>query len=159
MQSGSYKSLKVMVKVLLITMHERLGSVLVLHLLIGFSLMAIILFKLRFVPDDEAEDIREILDENAIDYYETSAGILGFSMPALWLKDESQLDKARQLIDDYQQQRQIRSQQEYTKQKQEGTARSFIDIFKESPLRYMGYLLTIALIVYFTVILFIRLGK
>ena len=121
--------------------------------------MATLLFKLRFVPDDEAQDIRELLEEHNIDYYETSAGILGISMPALWLKDDSQLETARSLIDDYQQQRQHRASEEYEKQKQNGNARTVIDMFKEDPLRYMGYLLAIALVIYFTVILFIRLGK
>ena len=120
--------------------------------------MATLLFKLRFVPDDEAQDIRELLDEHNISYYETTAGILGISMPALWLKDDSQLERARALIDNYQQQRQYHASEEYKKQKQDGTARTVIDMFKDDPLRYIGYVLAIAFIIYFTVILFIRFG-
>ncbi|MGD9386435.1 MAG: DUF6164 family protein [Thioalkalispiraceae bacterium] len=120
--------------------------------------MAVIIFKLRFVPEDEAQDVRELLSENKIDYYETSAGIFGISMPALWLKDESQLEKARELIEEYQQVRQSRAQKEYQQQKQTGSARTLLDIFKEDPMRFIGYLLAIALVIYFTVFLFMALS-
>ena len=121
--------------------------------------MAVILFKLRNVPEDEAQDIRDILEQHDIDYYETSAGIFGFSMPAIWLKDESQLETASCLIEDYQQQRLLHAHEEYARQQLDGKARTIFDIFKEAPLRYIGYILTIALVVYFTVILFIQLGN
>jgi hypothetical protein len=121
-------------------------------------MMAVIIFKLRFVPEDEAQDVRELLSENKIDYYETSAGIFGISMPALWLKDVSQLEKARELIEEYQQVRQSRAQKEYQQQKQTGSARTLLDIFKEDPMRFIGYLLAIALVIYFTVFLFMALS-
>ena len=77
--------------------------------------MAVLIFKLRYVPDDEAQEIRELLSENDIDFYETSPGILGFSMPGLWLKNEDQAAKARQLIEEYQQLRQKKAREEYPK--------------------------------------------
>jgi hypothetical protein len=125
---------------------------------IGYN-VSVLLFKLRFVPDDEVQDIRELLSENAIDYYETGAGILGFAMPAIWLRDESQLEYARKLIDDYQEQRATRARTEYNNRKLEGTNKTIIDLFKESPTRYLGYLLAIIFILYFTVILFFNLGN
>lgn len=121
--------------------------------------MATLLFKLRFVPEDEAQDVRELLAENEIDFYETTAGILGISMPALWLRDDSQFEKARSLIDDYQRQRQIQVRDEYDRQKLDGTNRSMIDIFRENPARFLGYTLVILLLVYFSVALFFNLGK
>jgi hypothetical protein len=45
------------------------------------------------VPDDEAHEIRELLIDNDIDFYETSVGVFGISMPGLWLKNEEQLQK------------------------------------------------------------------
>ena len=115
--------------------------------------MAKLLFKLRFVPEDEAQDIRELLSENGIDYYETSAGILGISMPALWLKDDSQLEAARSLIDQYQEQRLQRARQENQQ------PRSMIDLFRENPPRFIGYIVAILLLVYFTVVIFFNLGR
>jgi len=119
--------------------------------------MSILLFDLRFVPDDEAQDIRDLLNENEIDFYETSAGIMGLSMPGIWLKDETPLIKARALIDDYQIQRQERARDEYQRQLDSGLSRSIIDIFKEAPLRFIGYLLTIAIVIYISVVLFFNL--
>lgn len=51
--------------------------------------MSKLLFKLRGVPDDEADEIRALLAEKQIEYYETSAGNWGISLPALWLQDDS----------------------------------------------------------------------
>ena len=121
--------------------------------------MAVLLFKLRFVPDDEAQDIRDLLANNEIDYYETSAGILGFSMPAIWLRNKSQLNQARQLIDDYQEQRTTQARTEYNDQKSSGTNKTTLDLLKENPARFFGYVFAILFIIYFTVVLFFNLGK
>lgn len=115
--------------------------------------MAVLIFKLNYVPDDEAQDIRELLSENHIDFYETSAGILGFSMPGLWLKNEDQEEKARQLIDAYQQLRRNRVREAY-----QSRQRTVMDMFKESPVRYIGIILAIALIGYFMITAFLTLG-
>ena len=114
--------------------------------------MAVLIFKLRYVPDDEAQDVRELLERNDIDYYETSAGILGFSMPAIWLKNDEQAEKARQLIEEYQESRLNRVREEYR-----SNNRTIVQIFKEDPVRYIGIILVIILICYFTVFLFINL--
>ena len=75
--------------------------------------MAVLIFNLRHVPDDEAQDVRELLLDNNIEFYETSAGILGMSVPGLWVVNEEQVEEARHLIDEYQQLRQKRVREEY----------------------------------------------
>ena len=92
--------------------------------------MPVKLFSLRGVPEDEAEDIRQLLRNNDVDYYETPAGNWGISMPALWLRDESQLTTAKSLVDDYQQQRLQNARADYEQQKREGTHRTFFDEIK-----------------------------
>lgn len=94
--------------------------------------------------------MRVLLSDNGIDFYETSAGVFGISMPGLWLKDEHQLEKARQLIDEYQQLRQAKARQEY----EQGTPRTFMDMFKEAPARYISFILAIILICYFMIFAF-----
>ena len=121
--------------------------------------MAKMLFKLRFVPEDEAQDIRNLLNENEIDYYETSAGVMGISLPAIWLKNDAQLESARQLIDDYQERRAQNAREDFEKQKKDGTNKSIIDLFKQSPGQFIGYLLAIIAIIYFSVVLFFNLGS
>lgn len=114
--------------------------------------MAILIFRLKNVPEDEAQDIRDLLDENDIDYYETPAGILGFSMPGIWLKNEDQAERASLLIDEYQQQLQSRVRKEYEMNK-----RTVMHMLKEDPLRYFGSILAIFFICYFMVYLFFNL--
>ncbi len=116
--------------------------------------MAVLIFKLRSVPEDEAHEVRELLSDNDIDFYETTAGVFSISMPGLWLKNEDQLQKARQLIDDYQQVRQNKAQEEYNLRQRQGTARTFMDMFKENPAHYISYILAIILICYFMIFLF-----
>ena len=64
--------------------------------------MSKLLFKLRNVPDDEALEVRELLELNDIDYFETTPGNWGISMPGLWLHDADDFPRARALLDDYQ---------------------------------------------------------
>ncbi|MDT8397738.1 MAG: DUF6164 family protein [Pseudomonadales bacterium] len=105
--------------------------------------MTIQLLKLRDVPDDEQLDIRALLDEHGIDYYETSAGNWGISMPALWLKDASQFQQARALLDAYAQQRLHTAKEEYQHLQDSGKARTLLDIVRENPLRFIVYMLII----------------
>ena len=120
--------------------------------------MAKQLFILRGVPDDEADEIRALLTEQQIDFYETPAGSWGMSMPAFWVKDESQFDQAKQLLEEYQQQRQQQARAEYQSLKQQGLHRTVFDLFKEQPLRYLLYLLFAAVLIYISVNPFLKLG-
>lgn len=121
--------------------------------------MAIQLVRLRGVPEDEAEEIRELLTEKAIDYYETPAGNWGISMPALWLNDESQLDCANALLQDYQQQRLLNARKNYEQQKQTGHHKTLLDAYKENPIRFAVYLILGSALVYFSIKPFIALGQ
>ena len=73
--------------------------------------MAVRIFDLRGVPDDEAEDVRQLLSRYAIEYYETPAGRWGISSPGLWILDNTQAKCSRELIARYQQDRAMRARQ------------------------------------------------
>ena len=73
-------------------------------------------------------------------------------MPALWLKGHEQQDKARQLIEDYQQWRQNKVREEYRLNR-----RTIGDMFKENPVRYISYIVVIVFLCYFMVFLFLTL--
>lgn len=60
--------------------------------------MSTLVFRLKYVPDEEADEIRQLLAENDIAFYETTAGRWQISMAGLWVKDKEQAIKARQLI-------------------------------------------------------------
>ena len=116
-----------------------------------------LLFKLRNVPDDEAEEVRLLLTEHHIDFYETSAGNWGISMPALWLKTDEKLVYAQQLLQRYQQDRVQRVREEYQQQKQVGKQRTLWDEFQENPLRLIIYIVISAVLIYLPIKLFLAL--
>ena len=68
--------------------------------------MAVLIFRLNGVSDEEAQDVRDLLSDNALESYETSAGRWGLSVAGLWLVDENNTVRARELIDAYQLERQ-----------------------------------------------------
>jgi hypothetical protein len=117
-----------------------------------------LLFSLRNVPEDEAYEVRELLSEYEISFYETSAGNWGVSMPGLWLRDDLDLPKAQQLLDEYQQQRQITQRQLYLQRKQTGQTKSFLTVWREKPLLMLGYFAVIALVIYVSAKLLLELG-
>lgn len=117
-----------------------------------------ILFRLSGVPDDEADDVRMLLTDNAIDFYETSAGNWGVSMPAIWLRDAGDYARARSLLDEYQVERTIRMRAEYERLKREGKQKTLIDAVMEKPLLFLVNLLVAALVVYLSVRLVVDIG-
>ncbi|GAB4266688.1 MAG: DUF6164 family protein [Methylomicrobium sp.] len=117
-----------------------------------------LLFSLRGVPDDEAEDIRDLLEKNAIDFYETSAGNWGISMPALWLRDRTQLTEAQQLINRYQLNRAATQRARYEQLKKQGKAPTLWGTIKKAPSRYFVYLSGVALIIYVSIKLVFEFG-
>jgi len=121
--------------------------------------MGVLLFRLRHVPDDEADDIRALLSDNGIDFYETSAGSWGISLPAIWLHDEAQLDKAKVLIDAYQQQRRKNARTQYEQLRQKGKHRTIWTKMQEAPLQSIIYLAAVLIILYLTIMPFMRIFR
>jgi hypothetical protein len=121
--------------------------------------MAKILFRLNGVSDDEANDVRELLANHAIDFYETSPGNWGVSMPAIWLRDDSQFQKARALLDTYQSERTVRIQAEYERLGREGKHKTFIDAVGQNPVGFMVHLALAVLVIYLSVRLVLDLAR
>jgi hypothetical protein len=121
--------------------------------------MAVLLFKLNGVPQDEADEIRALLDEHAIDYYETEQGNWGISLAAIWLRDAEQKERATALIDRYQEERFARAREEYEARKQAGEVETWLGRALRQPLRFVFYLLAILAILYLSIMPFIRLAE
>ncbi len=120
--------------------------------------MTILLFSLRGVPNDEADEVRELLAEQDIDFYETPAGNWGASMPALWLRNDAELAKAQSLLSVYQQQRTITQRELYLQSKQAGQHRTLWRAFRANPLMYVVYFVAIGLVIYASVRLLFEFG-
>ena len=120
--------------------------------------MPVLLFPLRHVPEDEADEVRELLRSGGIYYYETPASVFGVSGGAIWLRDDSQLESARQLLDDYQAQRLASQRQHVEELHRQGKHRTMAHVFRENPLRFVVYVAVIAAVLYLSLKPFFALG-
>lgn len=107
--------------------------------------MPLLLLNLRNVPEDEADEVRALLDEHHIDYYETRPSLWGVSGGGLWLPDDRQEDEARKRLAAYQAARGERVRRERELAISEGRAPSAWAAFRENPLRALATLLGIVL--------------
>lgn len=119
--------------------------------------MATLLFKLTNVPDDEAQDIRTLLGENDIRFYETDAGFWRVGLDAIWLPDNSQFDQARDLIRTYQSERSAQQQQTYAELVEQGQAPGVWQKFRTQPIRFIGLVVAILFVLGLTLIPFLML--
>lgn len=108
--------------------------------------MAILLFKLNNVTLDEAEDIRAILNDQQLDYYETSAGRWGIGVAAIWLINNDDINAANALIHAYQIDRGVKIRHEYEDLKTHDQLESIFDRIKQHPLLFLLTLVMISLI-------------
>ncbi len=108
--------------------------------------MAILLFKLNNVTLDEAEDIRELLNDQQLDYYETSAGRWGIGVAAIWLVNNHDINAARALINAYQIERGEQIRHEHEDLKTQHQLESSFDRLKQHPLLFLLTLVMISLI-------------
>jgi len=120
--------------------------------------MAKILFRLRQVPDEEADEVRDLLDQHAIDWYETAAGKFLISFPAIWLRDESQEDKAKALLEDYQQQRLVKVRAEYAALEAKGEQETLLQRVVSRPGPVLLALLAVCFILYISIKPFLALA-
>jgi len=113
--------------------------------------MSRLLIKLRHAPDDEIQEIRSLLQEHRIDFYETQSGPWGISAPGIWLNDEHQYDRAKALLDGYQENRFREKRAEYESLRRVGQHRTFLQNVLENPVQVILYSLIVGLILYFSI--------
>ena len=119
--------------------------------------MARLLFKLAQVPDDEAAEIRALLDEHQISYYETDAGFFRVGLDAIWLADGVQEEYARELSRTYQAERAVRQQQNYAQLVEAGQVPSVWQHFCAQPIRFIAVTAAIIFVAGLTLIPFVML--
>ena len=113
--------------------------------------MSKLLFRLRHVPEDEACEVRDLLESNGIEYFETAAGLFGISMPAIWVRQDQQFETARRLVDEYQENRRERIRSQLQLAREKGETRTALDNLRESPARFLGSLAVAVLVLYFSI--------
>lgn len=119
--------------------------------------MSALVFRMRNVPEEEADEVRALLDEHRIDWYETTAGSWGIAMPGLWVNDEAELPRARELINTYQHDRRETQRQNRELERQNGNEVTLRQRISEQPLKVAGIVLFCLFILYVTINPFLRL--
>ena len=108
---------------------------------------------------DEADDIKNLLTENKIDFYESPAGNWGISMHALWLNDEAQYTQAKQIINEYQVERGQHIRLETQQKIDQGEYETFIQRLFNKPGQVFITLAIIIFILYLSIMPFLGIGQ
>jgi len=116
--------------------------------------MGSLIFKLRNVTDEEANEVRLLLADNSIAIYETDSGFFGTSVAGFWLHDDDQRETAKALLDEYAQQRLLRVRDEYQRQRDAGELETFRQRVVRQPIRFLGALLVVAVILIISIMPF-----
>ncbi len=82
--------------------------------------MAMLLLNLYQVPDDEADEVRALLKENAVEFYETRPSRWGVSHGGIWVRDDEAFPEAQRLMHEYQIQRGQRAREAYDAARRQG---------------------------------------
>lgn len=116
------------------------------------------LMNLRHVPDDEADEIRALLEDHEVPYYETPPSRWGISMGGFWVHDEQEAARARALLEDYANQRQQAQRQAYQERLAAGEHRGLWSMLRHRPVRTLLALAAILIIAGFSLLPFLHLG-
>jgi hypothetical protein len=110
-----------------------------------------LLLNLRLATDEEAADIRELLDRHEVDWYETQPGFWGISAGGIWLRDLQRSAEIKSLLQQYQEQRVTRVRAERELEVREGRARTFRDALKADPVRILVQLAAVFMLIALTI--------
>lgn len=119
--------------------------------------MSKLLLNLRNVPDDEADDVRAMLEAKGIAFYETPPSIWGISAGGIFVTENADISEAKRLMAEYQKLRQARARAEYAAAVRDGSADTFWTQLRDEPLRVLlavvGIVLALALLALVPVLL------
>lgn len=108
--------------------------------------MSKLLLNLRNVPDDEADDVRALLDAKLIAFYETPPSFWGISVGGIWVTEDADFTVAKRAFDDYERQRSARVRAEYAEAKRAGTVETILGLLRDDPLRVVMTVLGILIV-------------
>ena len=115
--------------------------------------MAKLLLNLRNVPDDEADEVRAWLADSGMEFYETQPSPWGISQGGIWMRNDADIGRAKQMMAAYQEQRRQRALAEQATAQQDGTAETFGVLLRKRPLYVLAMLGAIVAIVVATIAL------
>jgi len=104
---------------------------------------------LRHVPEDEADEVRALLDARGIAHYETQAGRWRISLAGIWVED-ADFAAARSALDVYQAERAARVRAEREDARARGEEPGLIENLRANPRGALLALIVIALMLTLT---------
>lgn len=120
--------------------------------------MSKLLLNMRQVPEDEADEVRAMLREARLEFYETQPSRWGISYGGIWITEDADMVEAKRLMAAYQSARRDRARAERAIELRDGTAETFADVFRREPLRVvltgLGILAMLALLALVPILLF-----
>ena len=116
-----------------------------------------LLFKMHGAPEDEIAEVRELLENHEFDTYETEPGRWGIGIAAIWLKDPSQYEHAREILNEYQKQRYQNAQADREEIEKLTIAQGLYIKFKQDPEQFAITLLALTAIIALTLYPFLNL--
>jgi len=120
--------------------------------------MAHLLLNLRHVPEDEAQEVRDLLNEHQLLFYETEPSLWGISAGAIWLSRDADIAPARELMAEYQRERGERKRAEYRDAVQAGTAATFGQRCRQHPLGGVSAFILVGGLLFITLVPFLTIG-
>lgn len=118
--------------------------------------MAVLLYKLNHVPPDEADEVRALLTAHEIPFYETSAGLFGLSVAAIWLPDRSHWQRASDLLRDYHAERAAHQRRDYAERLARGEVDSFWQRAARQPLKLLLAVVALGVVLYVSIVPFLK---
>jgi hypothetical protein len=105
--------------------------------------MSKLLLDLRNVPDDEADDVRAMLEAARIAFHETPPSVFGISAGGIYVTENADVAEAKRLMADYQAQRRTRVRAEREAAVRAGTAETSWTMLRAEPVRVVLTILAI----------------
>jgi hypothetical protein len=130
--------------------------------LIQSLFMPRLLLNLRNVPEDESEEVLELMARHHIECYQTPPGPLGITAGGIWLRDREDYPRARELMDEYQAERARHARAEHARAVREGRAETLWTAMRRRPVRtllYIGLAFFILMIFFGPVVALFRAGS
>jgi nitrogenase molybdenum-iron protein alpha/beta subunit len=117
-----------------------------------------LLLNLRNVPDDESLEVLALMEEHRIEVYQTPPGPFGITAGGIWLKQVSDFDRARKLLDEYQAERARSARAEWEQARREGRAETLWQAIRRQPVKILVFtgLAVFILMVFFAPLIELR---
>lgn len=105
-----------------------------------------LLLSLRQVPEDEANEVKALLNKHGIAFYETPPSFWGVSAGGLWLQHLAQKEEAQTLLAHYQQQRAATARANWQAQRAKGTHTTQWQMIQQQPVRFVATVVGVTLL-------------